>query len=181
MAFLARVGTEFYPSGAQGQGSGAPAQFLEYTLSALRANMKRGDVLCVMNNRGLQDYDWLESKVLADIIEPAGATLLLLGDNPHLNNAPVICHTNRNRCSGVWHLSTPGDAQLQSFAGQHRNVSVFLQTPLWLAEPGTGHFWGNVPGTNTNAYEDVHHLLSVGAHYLSPHLCSFFVQEGLFG
>lgn len=177
-AFMARAGTEFYPSGKQLAG-GAPSAFLQATLSALRTNMKHGDVLCVMNNRGYQDYEWLESVVLTGILQPRGATLLLLGDNPHLSHFPSLCHINHNLCSGQFQEGQASDNQLQSFAGRHTDVLVFLQTPLWTAPPGE-HFWGNVPGTRTNAYYDTHHLLSVGALYLTPHLCSAFEREGFF-
>jgi hypothetical protein len=49
-------------------------------------------------------------------------------------------------------------------AAQGNDVKVFLQSPLW--EVARQHFWGNVPGTDTNAYYDTGHLLALGARYL---------------
>lgn len=179
MAFVGRAGNGFYPDWSEDNGGhktfGSPKAWINTQLNALQANMRSGDVLCIINQHGWINYGWMSRSVLP--ILPAGAKVLLVGDNPFLSHTPAVCHGNHNLCSGIY--PTEWDTQLQSFAAQHANVRALIQTPFWTAPPGQ-HFWGNVPGTTTNAYEDTHHLLPEGATYVQPFLCSALRQWDLF-
>ena len=134
-----------------------------------------------------QDFPWLTTNMLEGVVRPNGATLLLFGDSPLLNHPPTLCHINHNLCramprttEGVL-VGCPGGCEgLRAYASSQGNdVKVFLQSPLWEVAPGQ-HFWGNVPGTDTNAYYDTGHLLALGARYLSPYMCSAFEGWGFF-
>ena len=167
--------------------------WIQMTMAGLSANMRRGDALCLVfrdfsaasgqldNTWGGHISDWLRHNMFPTL--PAGTSVVLLGDNPRLSNQPTLCHSNHALCSGQYNGAQ--DQQLQVFAAAIReriqtiNVNVFIQTPLWRVPAGR-HFWGNVPGTNTNAYWDNNHLLESGTSYLVPYLCSQFQEWGLF-
>jgi len=178
MAFVARAGNGFYPKYMHADGGeqefGSPQSWMNVQLRTLRANMRSGDVLCIVNQHGFTNYRWLRESLLPII--PDGAKVMLVGDSPFIDHMPVLCHSNPNLCRGIY--PTEYDAQLQSFAEDHSNVLAFIQTPFWRPPPGD-YFWGNAPGTTTNLYEDTHHLLPVGASYVRPYLCSALEQWNL--
>ena len=69
-------------------------------IEALRLNVRRGDVLALMNLHSIltpnaatgstpqYDFDWLEREVIAPILRPRGAALVVLGDSPLLSRPP---------------------------------------------------------------------------------------------
>ena len=86
---------------------------------------------------------------------------------PDTCNSLTICHQT-SRSKGATFLCSACSP-----------VEGGVRPPLWEVAPGQ-HFWGNVPGTDTNAYYDTNHLLALGARYLSPYMCSAFEGWGFF-
>ena len=151
--------------------------FVPMVIQGLKDNLQAGDIVAVVNYQGTYrlaaNPDFWDHTILRDIIRPVGASLLLVGDNPSMSGRPPLCHINPQRCSintvAMQYISQNNEDIIQ-FAAARPDVFAFTQSHLWSA-PGQ-HFWGQVPGTMTNGYFDDNHLLSVGAHYIAPYLCS---------
>ena len=115
-------------------------------------------------------------------MQARNASVVLFGDNPSLTGEPVRCKSNHDLCSLNAEADTrrrANDALILDFAAGRPNVFGFIQSDLWTPPSGES-FWGNVPGTTTNAYYDSQHLLIAGAKYLSPYICTAFSEWGLF-
>jgi hypothetical protein len=144
-------------------------------IGALQVHMQPGDVLAVMNFKGdlrlAAASNFWEQTILRDTLRPRNASLFLVGDNPVLSGRPTVCRSNHRLCQprpDTMAAIREHDAERIQFAAERDDVFSFTQTQLW----SENNFWGNVPGTATNAFYDTHHLLRVGAMYLAPYLCS---------
>jgi len=151
----------------------------------LKDNVQEGDVVALISEgrlhlsaATLNLYRWLAET----IINPRGATLLLLGSIPRLLlQVPALCR------STFWNLNAHSRceqpfAQAQSPHIENRPAManalatsmervIFLDLFVLFCEPGRGVCGGMVPGTSTLAYADKLHLSRAGSYYLSPYLC----------
>ena len=120
LAFLGRASTGIFPFGTVSSGfddlqRGAQPTWLQAVMSALRANVRRGDVVAIMNNYGFQNFAWLRQTMLNGVLRPAGASLLLFGDSPRLNHPAVVCHNNHMLCQNhLYHAIQPRSGTLRT-------------------------------------------------------------------
>lgn len=138
--------------------------------------MREGDILMVINYQSMHDFPWLERDILDAILRPAGATLVLWGDNPHLNRPASACF--RGNCYFTPNTNGPGiDEQMIDFAQQHEDVFAYSQLPLWS---GAGGGNGYIPGTNVMGFQDANHVSPFGSHYIGAYMMAAFCEWGLF-
>lgn len=151
-------------------------------LAALRQHVRRGDVVITMSAswQSPGGDQWLQTNILEPILRPAGASLVMVSDNPQLSSPPTFCSRDLSRCHVLgWGTDTrrgspKREAQMAAFARSHPDVYVFQQSKLWENSAA-------VPGTQTNAYFDDAHLNIEGALYLAPYFCNAFKGWGFFG
>lgn len=157
-----------------------PGWWFPTLIQAMHDNLRPGDVVAIMNLRGLQNYNWLETTVLPQI-RPTGASFLLLGDNPAFSEGGARCAVTQWLCHVADAYET-NDRDAVAFANANPDVYAFVQTGLWSRGAPGEHMWGQVPGTTMRAYsDDTHHLWEdVAQAYLTPYFCSAFKAWGFY-
>ena len=196
---ICKSGTYFLPADLQGDddnggddddngddGDGNSNWWLPTLLEGLKANLLPGDAVAILQAGAINDITFLERTILAQVIRPNEADLILLGDNPVITQPATLCVAAPHLCDFDPRAVVASDEfpdsptrasaehVLQEFASQHRDVHFWSQSALWEAGPPGEHLWGNIPGTMERAYFDHNHLLiHVAEAYLWPYLCSF--------
>ena len=118
--------------------------------------------------------DLLRREILGKILRPAGAKLVLWGDNPHLNKPAGACRNHGCYMSDT-HVSQ--DAKIVEFAKKHDDVFAYSQLDLWKNSAHGGN--GYVPGTNAMGFQDSNHLSYSGSVYVGAYICAAFNDWGL--
>lgn len=185
--------------------SAAPTWVASVT-AGLEAQLRPGDVLALTTAEWkLPHQTYIDAqeaflRSVAAMTQRRGATLLLVGDVPYLQERGQNCLTPgtlgncaTNRSVAIWyhwpvHRRLSNALELhQSIDAMHARIAadfgssvVYLPTSWMFDRLCTATTCGaNVPGTNTLAFIDQNHLSTAGSLYLGPHLNCYLHDQGL--
>jgi len=191
-ASLTNGGCGFRPPSVDLPRPPACDRYNKEVMDSIARVVNRSDIVTVQSdytyfptNRSLFDQaNYL--RTLHDMVSARGASLLVLGDVPHLRArglwcVPTLLSPNASRrCDRpkqqVMQLMAPWRNMLSDLAKQHRDIYFFDYLDLFCDDNTCGAM---IPGTRTLGFFDTSHLTEAGSHYLWPYIRSFLKRSGL--
>mmetsp|Transcript_65857 Transcript_65857/g.157395 ORF Transcript_65857/g.157395 Transcript_65857/m.157395 type:complete len:801 (-) Transcript_65857:64-2466(-) len=162
-----------------------PGDALLLTFWRMRFDLQIDMRHAIKNEASLSDWLGFMGEVI-NITRSRNATLLFLEDVPTLTSIGTLCLPTVFRgpfanctvsLTGQGAEDYPTYYQVMEFL-RMEGVPVHRQQHLMC---GDAMCTEKVPGTQTLAYDDRHHVSHAGASYLAPFLCSFLADLGFSG
>lgn len=127
---------------------------------------------------------------LQSLVKRTGAKLVIIGDTITLPMRGSYCVASPSsphagdRCNFVWHDSWQdriADSDAYGRLAQDESTFFFPTYQYFCDNSPEQHCNANIPGTDTLAFFDEHHMTTAAALYLMPFLCNMFEEAGLLG